>query len=281
MNEERMPWYMWLVLAAALTMSAPGEFDLAVVAGWSRSVAWVMPLVVSAYGAVAAYVAAKMPKDAPGRRSAVVGAAGALALALAFQVTAHLMAAGFVQGSAWLVAAVSAAPPVVVAHMMHMPSAARAAKAAVPDTVAGEVATVDEATAKGAADVEPHAGRSADEVAVAAATTAIAPRDPGPDALAVPATAVGPVAAVQGVAADAGGPVEDTLPGLSAVAAQPKVTAGRGRARQIGQGVPEPEHVRAAVAALRASGRPVTGRTVGDHFGVAERTGRRYLGMAA
>lgn len=45
---------------------------------------------------------------------------------------------------------------------------------------------------------------------------------------------------------------------------------------------PSVEDVRAALAVLGSrNGRPVTGRMVADHFRVSERTGRRYLAMAA
>ncbi|MFB7311470.1 transfer protein spdA [Streptomyces sp. NPDC056192] len=45
---------------------------------------------------------------------------------------------------------------------------------------------------------------------------------------------------------------------------------------------PSAKDMRAAVAALTdRHGRPVTGRMVADHFGVSERTGRRYLAMTA
>ncbi|MGV9941224.1 transfer protein spdA [Streptomyces sp. NPDC003401] len=44
---------------------------------------------------------------------------------------------------------------------------------------------------------------------------------------------------------------------------------------------PTAEDVRAAMAVLGSrDGRPVTGRMMADHFGVSERTGRRYLAMA-
>ncbi|MGW0814957.1 DUF2637 domain-containing protein [Streptomyces viridiviolaceus] len=43
---------------------------------------------------------------------------------------------------------------------------------------------------------------------------------------------------------------------------------------------PSAEDIRAAVSVLASRhGRPVTGRMVADHFGVSERTGRRYLAM--
>ncbi|MCT9108306.1 transfer protein spdA [Streptomyces mirabilis] len=45
---------------------------------------------------------------------------------------------------------------------------------------------------------------------------------------------------------------------------------------------PSVEDVRAALAVLDSRyGRPVTGRMMADHFGVSERTGRRYVAMAA
>ncbi|MFE9865536.1 transfer protein spdA [Streptomyces sp. NPDC005506] len=45
---------------------------------------------------------------------------------------------------------------------------------------------------------------------------------------------------------------------------------------------PTAEDVRTAMASLAAEhGRPVTGRMLADHYSVSERTGRRYLSMAA
>lgn len=114
-----------LVLVAALAMSAPGEYAIARAAGWVPQVAWLMPLVVSVYAAVAAVMAATRPKGAAGRGSALVGAGMALLLALCAQVVAHLLAAGYVASSAGLVAVVSAIPPLVVAHMMHLAATPR------------------------------------------------------------------------------------------------------------------------------------------------------------
>ncbi|WP_328920134.1 transfer protein spdA [Streptomyces sp. NBC_00208] len=45
---------------------------------------------------------------------------------------------------------------------------------------------------------------------------------------------------------------------------------------------PSAEDVKAAMTVLESThGRPVTGRMLADHFSVSERTGRRYLSMAA
>ncbi|MEU5424253.1 hypothetical protein AB0H73_01400 [Streptomyces olivoreticuli] len=271
-SAERMPWYVWLVLAGALAMSAPGEYRLAVAAGWSPVVAWVMPLVVSVYGAVAAYVADKMPKGSRDRRAAVLGAAGALVLALSFQVTAHLMAAGYMSESAWMVAAVSGVPPVVVAHLMHMPAVRR------PVTV--EVPAVTMAGADSADASTPATAEAATVDAAEADTTADIPvgRAPG-------APAAMDASAMAGDGAD-GPPVMAVLPGMGEVAG-PSAPSGkhdRGRPRRRPRGRdrgPDPDEVKKVVAALRSSGEPVTGDTVGTHFGVSARTGRRYLGLTA
>ncbi|WP_328691195.1 hypothetical protein OG879_31545 [Streptomyces caniferus] len=124
------------VLVAALAMSAPGEYALALEAGWSPKVAWLMPVSVSMYAAVAAVIAANRPKGVPGRWSALLGAGVALVLALAAQVVAHLIAADYMDSSAFLVAATSAVPPVVVAHMLHL--------AAMPKPGTKDVAVTDQ-----------------------------------------------------------------------------------------------------------------------------------------
>ncbi|MGW2364991.1 hypothetical protein ACWCZ5_05350 [Streptomyces sp. NPDC001667] len=272
MNEERMPWYLWLVLAGALVMSAPGEYRLAVVAGWSPAVALVMPLVVSVYGAVAAYVADKTPKRSPERRAAVLGAAGALALALAFQMTAHLMAAGYMSESAWMVAAVSGVPPLVVAHLMHMPAVRRPVTAEVPA-----------ATMAGADSADQSAPATAEAATVDAAEADTAADIPGGRAPEAPAATDS--SATAGDGADEP-PVMAVLPGMGEVA-NPSARSGkhdRGRPRRRPRGRdrgPDPDEVKKVVAALQSNGEPVTGDTVGTHFGVSARTGRRYLGLTA
>ncbi|MFJ2301842.1 hypothetical protein [Streptomyces sp. NPDC087787] len=119
-----------VVLLAALAMSAPGEYRLAMLAGWTPSVAALMPLVLSAYAAVAAVMAATCPDS----RSAKVGAGMALALALTAQVTAHLIMAGYMSVGPVLVAAVSAVPPLVAGHLMHLATVGRTPSDAVPDS---------------------------------------------------------------------------------------------------------------------------------------------------
>lgn len=130
-----------LVLLAALAMSVPGEYQLAVSAGWSPSVAWLMPVCLSVYAAVAAVMATTRPDSV----SAKLGAGAALALALSAQVVAHLIAAGHMATSAFLVAATSSVPPLVVAHMLHLAAAPAPDAPATPldssDSV--DTATVD------------------------------------------------------------------------------------------------------------------------------------------
>jgi hypothetical protein len=113
-------------------MSIPGEIHLAEVAGWdhvsiwghSFNVAALMPVCVSVYAACSAVIAdvAKRLK-LPNRKSALVGAGAALALALAAQDISHLIALDYMGAGKVLVGAVSAIPPLVAAHMLHMAAA--------------------------------------------------------------------------------------------------------------------------------------------------------------
>ncbi|UQA94960.1 helix-turn-helix domain-containing protein [Streptomyces halobius] len=255
MSAVALPWYArpaaFIVLAAALVMSAPGEYSLAVLAGWSPWVAWLMPVCVSVYAAVAAMFVDSRPKGAPGRGTAVVGAAGALALALAAQVTAHLISAGFAASSAWLVAAVSAVPPVVVAHIMHM--VARAHRVAVEEPV---VAAADSAeTVTGVSGQEPRNAEAIDGRELA---------DTDADTEAEVVAAPSPPAELSVI--DGGAGQADTIPGLEVV--RTRRSGPRGRAV---------EEIREAVAALEADGQPVNGSTLASKLNVSDRTGRRYL----
>ncbi|MFI5942214.1 hypothetical protein ACIBCB_18420 [Streptomyces uncialis] len=120
----RLPWYIYatgaLVLAVALGMSAPGEYQLARAAGWGPWAAAGMPVCLSVYAAVAVGFVEAGKKGDTGRRTAVMGAIGALTLTLAAQVVAHWLAAGYMHTSMALTAAVSAVPAIVVGHVSHM-----------------------------------------------------------------------------------------------------------------------------------------------------------------
>lgn len=127
-----LPWYAKLVfkagrpvvLVAALLMSIPGEIHLAMVAGWSPDVAKLMPVCVSVYAACSAVIAdVAKRRNLPTRNSALIGAGAALILALAAQDVSHLIEQDYMKSSGLLVAIVSAIPPLVVAHMLHMAAA--------------------------------------------------------------------------------------------------------------------------------------------------------------
>jgi len=124
-----LPWYArWvfragppLAMVAALLMSIPGEIHMATLAGWTPGYARLMPVCVSIYAASAAIVAAVSKRFAlPGRKSALLGAAAALGLAVSAQTIAHLIQLDYMDMSGVLVAGVSCVPPLVVAHMLHM-----------------------------------------------------------------------------------------------------------------------------------------------------------------
>ncbi|MFI9078422.1 hypothetical protein ACIGW8_18395 [Streptomyces sioyaensis] len=206
---------------------------------------------MSVYAAVAAMFVDSRPKGAPGRGTAVVGAAGALVLALAAQVTAHLIADGFVASSAWLVATVSAVPPVVVAHIMHMVTRAHmvAAEGPVVATAnSSEMATEVSGHEPADADVENGRELTDTELNVVDAPSRSAE-----------------LSVIEGGAGQA-----DTLPGLEVV-----------RTRKSGPRGRTVEEIREAVAALEADGQPVNGSTLAARLEVSDRTGRRYLGELA
>ncbi|MFI9205303.1 hypothetical protein [Streptomyces sp. NPDC053048] len=124
MPSSRLPWYAYvlggLVLVVALAMSAPGEYQLARAAGWGEIVAAGMPVCMSVYTAFAVWFVETRRKGEKGRGTAIVGAICALAMTLSGQVVAHWIAAGYMQSSMALTAAVSSVPAIVVGHVAHM-----------------------------------------------------------------------------------------------------------------------------------------------------------------
>ncbi len=132
MNNTHIPWHARAtaaigrpaVLLGALVMGAPAEISLARTAGFSGGTEYLTPLVLSLY-AVCAAIAATRPKGVRGRVSAIIGAIASLGLASGAQITAHLLAAGYVSSGPWLIAALSAAPSVSAAHLLHLAAVPR------------------------------------------------------------------------------------------------------------------------------------------------------------
>ncbi|MFE5093283.1 hypothetical protein ACFRCI_23700 [Streptomyces sp. NPDC056638] len=141
MTTTRAPWAVrqtrkhgqTTVLYAALALSAPGEYALAQMAGWDARVAWLMPAVLSLYAAISASVAKAQkttardlvgtPQEAEAKRrsvSATWGALVALFMATAAQVAEHVLTTGATGARAWVVIIVSAVPPLVAAHVLHI-----------------------------------------------------------------------------------------------------------------------------------------------------------------
>ncbi|MFG2850883.1 hypothetical protein ACGFZ9_09455 [Streptomyces mirabilis] len=190
-TSARLPWYAYvvgaLVLAVALAMSAPGEYQLARAAGWGKIVAAGMPVCMSVYAVVAVWFTENRAKGEKGRGSAVAGAIGALGMTLTGQVVAHWIAAGYMNSSKELVAAVSAVPAIVAGHVAHMvirsarPVGAEAqqavedqgqGEAAVPvqPTLDGTESPVDEVAKRRARRRPGRPGPSVEELKQAAAT---------------------------------------------------------------------------------------------------------------
>lgn len=132
-KESHDPWWVTLMLDVGrplvailiLVMCAPGEHYLAVQAGWSDMLAWGMPGTLTAYAGIAAVVATKRKKGAPGRKTAISGAVISIALAMAAQPIAHLYGrAGLHPEQVALTIAAGLIPAAVFGHLLHMGAAA-------------------------------------------------------------------------------------------------------------------------------------------------------------
>lgn len=129
---EHDPWWVTLMLDVGrpavaimiLTMCAPGEHYLGVMAGWSSGLAWLTPASLTAYAGIGSVVATKRPKGAPGRNTAVWGAILSILLAMAAQPIAHLYEQHLIEGHRLvLTIAVSMIPAAVFGHLLHMGAA--------------------------------------------------------------------------------------------------------------------------------------------------------------
>ncbi|GGX26562.1 hypothetical protein [Streptomyces chryseus] len=205
MKTTRAPWHVraarkygqTAVLYAALALSAPGEYRLAMMAGWDQEFAWLMPAVMSLYAAIgasvakgqkeAARLAVGTPQEAEARRrsrNATTGALLALLMATAAQITWHVITAEVFGPKLWVIVVVSAVPPLVAAHVLHIdppmeldapadvepaPDEPREVPAQEPQEAASEPATepVDLVPAKSVEEPERPILRTYDEVAEA------------------------------------------------------------------------------------------------------------------
>lgn len=154
-----------VVAAWVMIMCAPGEHHLGKLAGWSDHLAWGMAGVLAAYAGIAAAVASKRPKGAPGKGSAVAGAWLSLATAMSAQPISHLFVTGHWSADprppVWLVVTVSCVPPLVLGHLLHL--------AATPVTARPHTATAPVTApvpAERPADPQPEPAPAARTVAV-------------------------------------------------------------------------------------------------------------------
>lgn len=132
-NGEHDPWWVTLMLDVGrpavaimiLTMCAPGEHYLMKEARFHDPFAWLGPASLTAYAGIAAVVATKRPKGAPGHKTAVWGAVLAIALAMAAQPIAHLWGVkGLDLQHILLICIVSSVPSAVFGHLLHMGASA-------------------------------------------------------------------------------------------------------------------------------------------------------------
>ncbi|MFJ1932634.1 hypothetical protein ACIOGZ_08140 [Kitasatospora sp. NPDC088160] len=260
MHFMQMPWYARvvftagrpIVLLAALVMSVPGEIRMAQIAGWHGWITWLMPVSVSVYAGAAAVISEHRRRiKAPGRVSATIGAGAALGLALAAQLVAHLFDQGYIATSGFLVAAVSAVPPLVVAHMLHM--------AATPESELSAAERIH--------DLEVLLDVMANELAEAL------DRD-GRELLSRAAGIANGFDELAEEAADLAEEAEGELAEEDPAGSAPKTSAGSRQAVPM-------EEVRAAIAVIKADKeRKLSGPTLADELGCSTRTGYRYLRLA-
>jgi len=143
-KEDHDPWWVTLMLDVGrpivavliLVMCAPGEHYLAKEAGWSQTLAWGMPGTLTAYAGIAAVVATKRPRGAPGRRTAVWGAIVSILMAMAAQPIAHLYGkVGLTPEQIALTVSAGLIPAAVFGHLLHMGAAAPRKMSTAPEVV--------------------------------------------------------------------------------------------------------------------------------------------------
>ncbi|MYT31734.1 MULTISPECIES: hypothetical protein [unclassified Streptomyces] len=264
MSSMHMPWYARsvftggrpLVLVAALVMSVPGEIRMAQLAGWQGWITWLMPVSISAYAACAAVISeVRRRAQAPGRITATIGAGAALGLALSAQVVAHLIDGGYMATSAILVAVVSAVPPLVVAHMLHMAATPPAAV-----TAEQRIAELEETLLLMTADL--------------AESLDLEGRVLVSKAHGVKNTLNELAEEAEGLAAEADELAEGLIGEVAAAGVAKPKPRRNGNAKQA---VPLAV-VKETVAAMLSEGAKVNGKTLAGRLGCSERTGYRYLG---
>lgn len=140
-RDDHDPWWVTLMLDVGrpavaimiLTMCAPGEHHLGVMAGWTTGMAWLTPATLTAYAGISAVVATKRVKGVPGHRTAVAGAILSILLAMAAQPVAHLYEQGLITGHRFaLTIVVSVVPAAVFGHLLHMGAAPSLARRKAP-----------------------------------------------------------------------------------------------------------------------------------------------------
>lgn len=112
------------VVLLGLAVLAPAERHLAEVAGYDPRVCWGVAIIVSAYGGMAALTAAYVDRAHPDRRTAIVGAYGAILSGSLSQVFAHLITTGYIgvepRPPVLLVILPSVAPVAIIGHLLHL-----------------------------------------------------------------------------------------------------------------------------------------------------------------
>ncbi|MGW6597932.1 hypothetical protein [Streptomyces sp. NPDC055036] len=253
-NSSALPWYVKAVLRvlvpaaclAALYLSIPGEIAMAETAGWSEQYSWAMPVCVSVYALCAAAISNYRRKmQLPGQTTALLGAGVALVLAVSAQAVSHLIAQNYMGTSALLVVLVSAVPPLVVAHMIHMSET--------PSTMV----TAEEQMTALTEEVSSLKGELAEAHAFQAQVLVTKTQEVSKE-----------LSTLTEGAGELSSEAEELIKEIESALSE-------GPRKGPRKAVPE-EEIKAAAESLRLKGTRVTGKTLADALGVAESTAYRY-----
>lgn len=149
--------------ASAAVSSFEGLRSLALVAGWSARMAFLLPLTIDAYAMSATRVwLADSTGSARARRFARSNAIGAILASLVGNATYHAVATGLLRTNWVVVVIVGAVPPVVLGLVSHLAVLRQQSDPVAPESVPGTTPEPERGTRYGTEDELLAAARRAD-----------------------------------------------------------------------------------------------------------------------
>lgn len=109
-----------LAFVAAGALSFEGLFSLAMAVGWSKWLAWLLPIALDLYAAVSTAVWLNLPAGHEAAKPAARNARVSISLTIGGNAIYHLVATGTLHIGWPLVLAVSTLPPLVAERLLHL-----------------------------------------------------------------------------------------------------------------------------------------------------------------